>query len=211
MTQRIFILSPASCHGRRARLLFNEPASFDLAVNVRRARGVPLGEVFAFLSSLYFRGKLAYAQAYGRAPRRLPAVQVITPSRGLVNASLRVTLKDLREFAGVPIDLDEPRYRSPLEQSAKTLAAQIARDACEVVLLGSIATDKYVSILAGAFGSRLRLPAEFAGRGDMSRGGLLLRCVDDGNELTYVPLEVAARHGARPPRLERRPARRIAR
>ena len=211
MTQRIFVLSPASCHGRRARLLFNEPASFDLAVSVRRARGVPLGEVFAFLSSLYFRGKLAYATAFGRAPRRVPPVHVITPSRGLVRASQRVTLDDLHEFASVPIDLDEPRYRQPLEQTTRALAAQIAQDSCEVVLLGSIATDKYVSILADAFGARLRLPAEFAGRGDMSRGGLMLRCVDDGQELTYVPLEVAARHGARPPRLERRPARRSAR
>ena len=59
---------------------------------------------------------------------------------------------------------------------------------------------KYVEALLPIFGSRLLFPREFVGRGDMSRGGLMLRCVDTGVPLTYVPLEgfvLAARAGAR--------------
>ena len=43
--------------------------------------------------------------------------------------------------------------------------------------------------------------ATFVGRGDMSRGGLLLRHARSGVELDYLPLRGATRHGARPPRL----------
>jgi len=35
----------------------------------------------------------------------------------------------------------------------------------------------------------------------MSRGGLCLRCVEQGEELEYTPVAGAARHGARPPKL----------
>ena len=35
----------------------------------------------------------------------------------------------------------------------------------------------------------------------MSRGGLLLRCVAAGEELPYVPVKGAVRHGPRPPKL----------
>jgi hypothetical protein len=72
---------------------------------------------------------------------------------------------------------------------------------CEVVLLGSVATPKYVEPLLGIFGERLMFPAEFVGRGDMSRGGLLLRYAREQAQLTYVPVAGAVRHGARPPRL----------
>jgi hypothetical protein len=48
---------------------------------------------------------------------------------------------------------------------------------------------------------RLLFPAEFVGRGDMSRGGLMLRCVDQRTELSYVPVQGAMRRGARPPKL----------
>ncbi|MGH7461100.1 MAG: hypothetical protein ACREMA_08735 [Longimicrobiales bacterium] len=209
---RVFLLSPASCHGRRARMLFNEKASFELAHTVRTSTGAPLGEVFSFLSGLYFRGKLTYANAFAQTPIELGGVHVITQSRGLIGPDVRVTLADLHEFAAVPIDLAEPRYRTPLERTARELAARIesaitagnGEAECPVILLGSIASDKYVSVLDDAFGARLRFPAEFVGRGDMSRGGLLLRCVDDGNELTYIPLDGAVRHGARPPRLAKR-------
>jgi len=71
----------------------------------------------------------------------------------------------------------------------------------EIVLLGSVASDKYVDPLLGVFGERLVFPPSFVGRGDMSRGGLLLRCVRSGEELTYVPVKGAVRHGPRPPRL----------
>ena len=111
-------------------------------------------------------------------------------------------LEGLQEFSQMEIGLTEKRFREPLVQSARHLALQLG-ESCEVVLLGSIATDKYLDTLASIFGDRLRFPAEFAGRGDMSRGGLLLRCVTEQRELTYVSLSCGARHGNRPPKLRR--------
>lgn len=70
-----------------------------------------------------------------------------------------------------------------------------------VVLLGSIATGKYADTLLAVLGERLVFPALFVGRGDMSRGGLLLRAVRDGRELDYVPVAGTVRRGRRPPRL----------
>jgi hypothetical protein len=202
--RRVFLLSPAHCGGERARLLFNPEARFDLAVRLRGKEGATLGEVFTFLSGLYFRGKLAYARAFANAPRSLPGVFVITPNEGLRLEDERVDLDRLRHFATVDITEHDPRYRDPLLRDARTLDEVMGRT-CEVVLLGSVATGKYVDVLIEIFGERLRFPPAFVGRGDMSRGGLLLRCVRDASELEYAPLLGAARHGPRPPRLK--PAR----
>jgi hypothetical protein len=201
VAHRIFILSPAHCGGERAQLVFNEGAQFPLARRLRTRKGAPLGEVFAFLSGLYFRGKLAYAQAFAAPPPGVPGVVVITTNEGLRDPNHHVTLARLRRFARGDIDLRDPTYRRPLLRDAKILAAAAGPD-CEVVLLGSVATGKYVDLLLQVFGPALRFPADFAGRGDMSRGGLLLRCVDTGRELEYVALDGGApRHGPRPPRL----------
>jgi len=200
---RIFLLSPASCAGERARIILREEAEFPLALRLRSEAGAPIGEAFRFLSGLYFRGKLDYANAFARPPAGVPGVLVITASRGLWRAEQPVTTRDLRAFARVPIDAGEPRYRRPLARDASRLAEE-AGDRCEVVLLGSVATGKYLDVLLGAFGTRLLFPEEFVGRGDMSRGGLMLRRVAEGRELTYVPVEGAARRGHRPPKLERR-------
>jgi len=54
------------------------------------------------------------------------------------------------------------------------------------VLLGSIATPKYLEPLNEVLGPRLHVPQEFIGRGDMSRGALMLRCAAEGHELTYI-------------------------
>ena len=191
-TPRVFLLSPANSGGERAQLLFNPRAKFDLAHRLQ-TEGATLGEVFAFLSGLYFRGKLAYAERFG-----LPLV--ITANTGLVPADTRVTLDTLRAAARVNIKAANPRYRRPLLASARTVAEHLGPDGA-VTLLGSIASDKYVDALLSVFGERLTFPLEFVGRGDMSRGGLLLRCVRDGQELTYVPVAGAVRHGPRPPRL----------
>jgi len=195
---RIFLLSPAFCGGERAKLLFNTNASFPLAVRLR-AGGVPIGELFAFLSGLYFRGKFAYARAFARAPRGAPGLLVITPTRGLVDPDTLLTLDDMREFAEVNIATQSERFIEPLARDALALAA--ASRTAPAILLGSIATDKYVGTLAAAFGERLRFPEEFVGRGDMSRGGLLLRSVRESTELTYIPVSGATRRGARPPKL----------
>jgi hypothetical protein len=197
---RVFLLSPARCDGKRAQVLLRDAAAFPLARRVREGGGAPLGEVFSFLSGLYFRGKLAYATRFGAGPNRTSASFVITTNRGLVTPDTLVTIDDLRHFGRTDIHHADLSYRDPLLRDARAIAAQLAHDA-EVVLLGSVATAKYVDVLLDVFGDRLRFPAEFAGRGDMSRGGLMLRCVESGEELTYVPIAGAARRGKRPPKL----------
>ncbi len=199
MRPRLFLVSPASCGGERARLVFNPQARFPLALALRAGPGVPLADVFTFLSGLYFRGKIAYARAFARPPEGVPGVAVITTSDGLVLPETPVTLANLERYARVPIDEAEDRYRRPLVRHARALA-RTAPDA-EVVLLGSIATGKYVDVLRSVFGERLLFPSAFVGRGDMSRGGLMLRCVDARTELVCVPVAGAVRHGVRPPRL----------
>lgn len=193
--ERVFVLSPASCSGKRAGLVLRKEARFDLAVRLKSTSGAPLGEVFSFLSGLYFRAKLQYARAFARAPIGIEGAWVITANRGLRPAGEHVRASTLRSFARVPIRVEEPRYRRPLAKDARALAARIGAE-CEVVLLGSVATDKYIAILSEALGPRLRFPEEFAGRGDMSRGGLMLRSIDEGRELSYVPLDAVTRHRA---------------
>jgi hypothetical protein len=183
----------------------SDGATTELALQLRTREGAPLGDVFAFLSALYFRGKLAYARAFARPPdpestMSGSGVFVITPTAGLRAADTPVTLDALRAFARVDVSLDNPKYRAPLESSARALAADIGAD-CDVVLLGSIASPKYVDVLERVFGERLLFPVDFVGRGDMSRGGLMLRSAADGSELRYVAVTGAVKHGQRPPKL----------
>lgn len=200
--EKIFLLSPASTSGRRAQLLFNEKATFPLAVSLRRKGGAPLGEIFSFLSGLYFRGKLAYSAAFAKPIPGMEPIQVITSNRGLLKPDVPMTVDDLRALAHTPIDIHNPEYRMPFERDARAIAEK--NGALNVVLLGSIASGKYCDVLLDIFGDRLLFPLEFVGRGDMSRGGLMLRCVDTMTELTYVPVSGAVRHGKRPPRLDPR-------
>jgi hypothetical protein len=129
-------------------------------------------------------------------------VHIITSNAGLREPDTYVTRAALLAFAGGEVHPSNARYRRPLERSARALAAEIGPD-CQVVLLGSVASPKYVDILGGIFGERLRFPIDFVGRGDMSRGGLLLRQAREGVELEYVPVAGAVLHGARPPKLPR--------
>jgi hypothetical protein len=203
--RRIFLLSPANLGGIRARQVMSDAAQFALAQQLRTTQGAMLGEVFSFVSGLYFRGKLAYARRFTRPPDPSDPVAaggilVITPNAGLRAADVYVTLDSLRASAGEPIDVANVRYRRPLERSARSLLDCVGPD-CDVVLLGSIASGKYVEVLLPIFGERLLFPSSFVGRGDMSRGGLMLRCVEDGLELDYVPIAGAVRQGKRPPRL----------
>jgi hypothetical protein len=195
---RIFLLSPASASGRRAQMLLS--GSSRLAETMRDG-SAEIGEVFTFLSGLYFRGKLAYARAFARPPSGTSGIWVITPNMGLVEPEAPIDLARLRMFAEVDIADGDQRFRRPLTRDAKRLAKDRS---LEVVLLGSIATAKYTSLLLEIFGDRLSFPADFVGRGDMSRGGLLLRSVDARRELPYVLVRGAVVHGARPPKLERR-------
>ena len=197
---RLFVLSPANCNGLRASYVLKKNSRSDLAKRLR-GNGVPLGEIFSFLSALYFRGKLAYAEAFARPPTDWPGILIITPTAGLLPRDALVRLPKLRGFSRVPIHVKNQRYRSALQRTAKKLASETGSD-CEVVLLGSIASGKYLDILVPIFGSRLRVPAEFIGRGDMSRGGLMLRCVRENRELNYIDAAVLSASGPK-----RRPAR----
>ena len=202
---KVFILSPANCGGRRARMIQSPAAAFPLARQLRDARGAMLGDVFSFVSGLYFRGKLAYARRFAQSPDPTDpvvsgGVLVITPNAGLRSADTRLTLDSFNAFAAGSIDLANAGYRVPLERAAHALVDAIGTE-CDVVLLGSIASGKYVELLLPIFGERLLFPEDFIGRGDMSRGGLMLRCVDAGEELRYIPVKGAVRHGQRPPKL----------
>jgi hypothetical protein len=203
---RVFLLSPANLGGIRAQMMLSPRAQFQLARQLQSDTGAPLGEIFSFVSGLYFRGKLAYARRFARPPDAADPVTaggvlVITSNAGLRSVDTIVTVESFRAFATGDIDSRNPTYRKPLEQSATVLRDAIGPD-CDVVLLGSVASGKYVDLLLPVFGDRLMFPPDFVGRGDMSRGGLMLRCVTAGFELPYVPLAGATRHGQRPPKLE---------
>ena len=195
----VFLLSPAHSGGRRAAILLNTKSD---AVSARefRSGAMSLGRAFAFMSGLYFRGKLAYAERFGDP-------LIITPTRGLQPPSLPFNLRLLKEFSVGDVSVDDAAYRLALEQDAKALAKRIGKSG-QVVLLGSVASGKYVDILLPIFGDRLRYPVSFIGRGDMSRGGLLLRSAASGEELEYQTLTAGVRpRGARPPKLD--PATRV--
>ena len=197
--QTVFLLSPAFCGGRRAAILLN-PKSEAATSRELRAGGLTLGKAFTFMSGLYFRGKLSYAERFGEG-------LVITPTRGLQDPETPFNLALLREFAVGDVSLDNPQYRSALERDVAALAARLRKRA-QVVLLGSVASGKYVDVLLPILGDRLRYPVSFVGRGDMSRGGLLLRSAASGDELEYGPLTAGVRpRGPRPPKLD--PATRV--
>jgi hypothetical protein len=200
---QVFLLSPAYCGGKRAQLLFNERGNFELARQLSSGQSAPLGEVFSFLSGLYFRGKLAYARAFARPPAGFSGTLVITPDRGLLPADELVTLTTLREFSRIDIKSNDSRYSEPLARDAREFALTIGANT-DVVLLGSVASAKYVEVLSEILKDRLLFPEQFVGRGDMSRGGLMLRCVEDSQELRYIPVAGATQHGPRPPKLPKK-------
>jgi hypothetical protein len=196
--QRVFLLSPAKVSGVRAGLLLNENAPFALARQFHR-EGLPLADVFTFASGLYFRGKIAYARRFAR-PDRGEIVRVITTNAGLLDPATRLTPAALRAFGDVDISEGDPRYHRPLLRDARALARKLASDG-QAILLGSIATAKYREVLLDAFGERLMFPSDFVGRGDMSRGGLLLRATRGEVELPYIPVVGAVLKGRRARRI----------
>jgi hypothetical protein len=181
--------------------LLREQASFDVAVRLRQGVAT-IGEVYAFISGLYFRGKLTYADAFPSSPPGIPPALVIVPGVGLIPPETPINIEQLCAIANVPVDEDNPEYRDALLKAAR-LVDEYAGPACLYVLLGSIASGKYTGPLLEVFGDRLVFPADFVGRGDMSRGGLMLRRAHSAEELSYVPVRGATRHGVRPPKLER--------
>lgn len=199
---KVFLLSPARCDGRRAKALLSPRAEFPLALQLRSVDGARLGEIFALLSGLYFRGKLTYALTFASRDAGTYPVRIITTTRGLLTPEDRVRPSDLEEFACVDLGAAGATFEAPLTRDAERLARDIPSTA-RIVLLGSIATNKYLGPLTRVFGERLVFPRDFVGRGDMSRGGLMLRRAREGRELEYVPVANAVRHGKRPPKLTR--------
>jgi hypothetical protein len=172
-------------------------AETDLARRLRDGT-LELGTAFAFFSGLYFRGKLGDARHFGSEDDSF----IITPTRGLLQPSVTINPDVIREFASLDVAAGDHRYRKPLERDVRKLAKRLPKNA-RVVLLGSVDSGKYVDVLQPLLGERLCYPSEFIGRGDMSRGGLLLRCVHVNEELEYGPVPTGARpRGARPPRLD---------
>jgi hypothetical protein len=184
----IFLLSPANTSGLRAKQLTSPRANFDAAVRYRSPEGVMIAEAFAFMSALYFRGKIAYAIHFGGAEN----TRVIAPGFGLVPPTWMITEERMKKMSKTDVDMRDRVYVRTLRATSKELASTIDDDT-RVVLLGSVATGKYVDILRPIFGDRLRFPAAFAGLGDMSRGGLMLRAVRANRELEYTTLD-APRH-----------------
>ena len=202
----MFLLSPANCNGRRARQILSPRATFLLASQLQSGRGAALGDLFAFVSGLYFRGKLTYARRFAAPPEPDhpvvgAGVHIITPNAGLRSPETLIEANGFRGFASADVHVENPAYRRPLEQSARSLALELGSNV-DVVLLGSIASPKYVTILLEIFGDSLVFPLDFVGRGDMSRGGLLLRMAAAGQELEYGPVAGATLRGRRPPKLE---------
>jgi hypothetical protein len=202
---RVFLLSPANLRGSRTAMLLEPRRRFALADDLHSETGAPIGDVFAFVSGLYFRGKLTYARRFASPPEAAhpvvrSGVHIITPATGLQTPERAVKPAELVAFSSVDIAVDNARFTEPLAATAADLARAIG-PVCQVVLLGSIASPKYVDVLLDVFGDRLHFPLDFVGRGDMSRGGLLLRQATAGVELEYGPVRGAVRRGTRPPKL----------
>src|SRR5256886_7618726 len=182
---QVFLLAPATPARTRAGFLLRTGARGRLGQRRRSPEGATIGEVYTFMSGLYLRGKLAYALAFAKPPDGCVGTQGIVPGLGLRAPHDTIDLDGLHAIARVPVDPEEQRYTRPLQRDAARLAERLqATDAA--VLLGSIATAKYLDPLKAVLGPRLHFPQEFIGRGDMSRGALMLRCAAEGRELTYV-------------------------
>jgi hypothetical protein len=191
--RKVFLLSPALINGARAKQLMSPRAQFTAAQSYRSEAGVPIAEAFSFMSCLYFRGKIAYAQKFAAPPTGWvgTGIYVICPGFGLVSPDWNLNAERMRQLQRTPVDPKSRAYREPLEDHAEALAKDLGRLDTEVgvVLLGSVATGKYVDLLWPIFQERLLYPRCFAGIGDMSRGALMLRAARSGEELDYDPIE----------------------
>lgn len=185
---RIFLLSPARFGGPRSAMLLRPEADFDVAVRLRNGVAT-LAEVYSFISGLYFRGKVAYSTAFGAPPPGIESAVIIAPGYGLLSPQTLMTPDRVREIGTIPVDEKHPPFREPLVAAAHELLKRTS-DECQFVLLGSIATNKYTEPLLQVLGERLFFPQEFLGRGDMSRGSLMLRSAREGRELPYVRTDI---------------------
>jgi hypothetical protein len=176
----------------------NPAAAFPLARALHSPQGAAVGDVFSFVSSLYFRGKVVYAAAFAKPPDDLQTALVISPGEGLQAVAEAVTIQRLQAWKDVDINARNETFTRPLVEHAAALERAYGATT-RFVLLGSVASDKYVRPLTEVFGDHLLFPSDFIGRGDMSRGALMLRAARDKRELTYRVVEGAVRRGPRVP------------
>jgi hypothetical protein len=191
----LFLLSPARCGGPRAGQLAASKGELGVALRAGRAQ---LGDVMAWLSALYFRGKLAYARAFAAPSPGTAAALVMAPELGLRAPETLISAAQLAAMGKVEVESEA--FVTQLRREAEA-ASRDAAAGTRVVLLGSIASGKYVDTLIEVFGARLMFPEVFVGRGDMSRGGLMLRAAARGEELAYAMVAGAVRRGKRPAKL----------
>src|SRR3954471_7948339 len=109
----VFLISPANLSGRRGAMLFNPAAQFQLARELRSPEGAAIGDLFSFVSGLYFRGKLAYARAVGHPKLGHDAAYVISAGGGLCAPEERISLERLRGWAKVSIHRGNPHFSAP--------------------------------------------------------------------------------------------------
>jgi hypothetical protein len=109
LRRRIFLLSPANASGIRGQRLLNSDGESQIAQRLRQS-GAPLGEVYQFISSLYFRGKLEYAEKFKNPPSGVPGVHIITGA-GLKLPETVIRLEELRRISATPIDAENSAYR----------------------------------------------------------------------------------------------------
>ena len=197
---------PTAAAGARQQVLSPQAAFAARRGSCARAQGAPLGDVFTFVSGLYFRGKLAYARRFASPPeprirRRLGrarhhaerrAPQPETPVTRRRAARLRRRRRRSR-----PTRATGGRSSGARARWLREIGAD-----CEVVLLGSIASPKYVDVLlddlrrAPAVPDRFRRP-----RRHEPRRPAAAQARARASSSTYAPMAGAVRHGARPPKL----------
>jgi hypothetical protein len=187
---KIFLLSPANMRGPRGKQLLTRCARLQAS----RTLAVTIEDAFIYTSSLYFRGKMAYAKQFVVAPAACggEGIYIIAPGYGLVRPNWPIALPKLQRLSQVPVDSRVKDYRQPLVKSARALARKLPADT-KVVLLGSLMPGKYLHVLRPIFRERLIVPQKFIGMGDMRRGALLLRAAFCGQELEYVDCQTLER------------------
>lgn len=189
----VFLLSPANLSGTRARQMISPRAMSAAGIAYRSQDGVRIADAFTFMSALYFRGKHAYVRAFAAPhPRIGETAYVIAPGYGLVTLDWRLDQEKMKKLARTKIDVRSRAYTAPLRRACRELESKLEPEDI-VVLLGSVASGKYVDVLEPIFGARLRFPRIFAGMGDMQRGSVMLKAAAAKRELEYVDL-THARH-----------------
>ena len=110
-------------------------AKFAAAMQYRTEAGVEVADAFAFMSALYFRGKIAYARQFA-VPSALiggNGIFVITSGYGLVPPDWRLTEERMKRMRRIDIDADARNYTKPLREHAQLIAVKDYLDSDEYV------------------------------------------------------------------------------